>query len=244
LRRLHRWLGLTVVLFVLLLSATGIALNHSSDWGLDQRFVRWNWAHSILGIRVPEVAASFTDDGHRVTQLGRRIYFDTSEISQEVESLAGFVVLDAFAVIATADAVLLLQVDGKFVQRLDLSADGATPVRRIGLLHGQPVIEADGYFIGDAEVTHFEPWPAADEADVAWSVASAPAPAEIGLLEDLYRGRSLTVERLLVEVHSGRILATAGPVMLDVVAVGLVVLSLSGVVAGLSRGGRKNGDRP
>ncbi|MDX1499627.1 MAG: hypothetical protein R3176_07005, partial [Woeseiaceae bacterium] len=69
---MHRWLGLAAVLFVLLLSVTGIALNHGSDWGLDRRYVSWDWAIAALGVRAPAPAASFADREHRVTQLGGR----------------------------------------------------------------------------------------------------------------------------------------------------------------------------
>lgn len=35
-RRLHRWAGVVALVFVLLLAATGIALNHTDEWRLDQ----------------------------------------------------------------------------------------------------------------------------------------------------------------------------------------------------------------
>lgn len=244
LRRGHRWLGFAAICFVLLLSVTGIALNHSSAWGLDQRYVRWDWLTSALGIHAPAPSASFADRGHRVTQLGRRAYFDASEIADGVESLSGLVVLPPFAVIAASDKVLLLTVDGDIVQKIDLAAELPAPVARIGRADGRPVLDSGGrYFIGDADITAFEPWLAADDAVVAWSSASEPTPGEVETLEDLYRGRGLTVERLLLEIHSGRIIAGAGPLLLDVVALGLIVLGLSGLLVWLWGAGRGNGSQ-
>jgi hypothetical protein len=232
---------LAAVAFVLVLSASGIALNHSSDWRLDRRYVRWDWATSALGIRAPDPTVSYADRGHRVTQLGRRAYFDATEIPHAVESLAGFVMLQQLAVVATADAILLLTEDGEFVEMIDLAAGLPAAVARIGRAGERPVLESGGrLFIGDAEVTAFAPLPGTDEAGITWSTASAPAPAEFEVLKNLYRGRGVTIERLLLEIHSGRIVAGAGPVLLDLVAVGLIVLSLSGVFVWLW-GGRGNG---
>jgi len=240
LRRGHRWLGLAVIIFVLLLSITGIALNHSSEWALDRRYVRWDWAVSALGIHAPEPSSSFADRGHRVTQLGQRAYFDKREIGYEAGSLVGLVLLGPLAVTATADAILLLTEDGELVQRIDLTAELRAPVNRIGRAHGQPVFETmDGLFVADAEVTAFAPWPGGGEADIIWSAASYPEPGEVEFLQELYRGRSLTVERLLIEIHSGRIFARAGPLLLDLVAVGFMVLGISGL--GVWRWRRRRG---
>jgi len=234
-------MGLAAVIFVLLLSVTGIALNHSSDWQLDRRYVDWPWLTSALGIRAPDPTASFADRGHRVTLLGRRAYFDSRELSRELDSLEGMVTVDQFAIIATQEAVLLLTLDGELVEHVDLGSYLPDPVERLGLAGGRPVLETSGdLFIGDADVTGFSRWPLEDRGEVAWSTASDPGPAELATVEDLYRGRGLTVERLLIEIHSGRIVGAGGPLFLDLVAIVLIGLSLSGLGVWL-RANRGNG---
>jgi hypothetical protein len=240
-------MGLAAVLFVLLLSVTGVALNHSSDWQLDRRYIDWPWLSTTLGVSVPEPAASFADRGHRVTLLGRRAYFDSTDIPRELDSLNGLVTLDQFAVVATRAAVLLLTLEGELVEYIDLTSDLPGTIERLGLVNERPVLEAAGvYFIGDADVTGFEQWSQQDPGDVAWSTASDPTPAELAVIADRYRGRGLTIERLLIEIHSGRIVGAAGPLLLDVVAAVLIVLSISGLVIwlrGPARGSGTQGGR-
>jgi hypothetical protein len=224
-------MGLAAVLFVLLLSVTGVALNHSSDWQLDRRYVDWPWFSTALGVSVPDPSSSFADRGHRVTLLGRRAYFDSRDINRELDSLNGLVTLDQFAIVATQRAVLLLTLEGQLVEHMDLTSDLPGPIERLGLVNERPVLEAGGgYFIGDADVTGFTPWSQQGPGDVAWSTASDPAPAELAAIEDLYRGRGLTVERLLIEIHSGRIVGAAGPLLLDLVAAVMIVLSITGLI--------------
>ena len=53
-RRGHRWAGGMLVAFVLFLSITGMALNHSHDLGLDRRYVTWSWILDAYGMDRPE----------------------------------------------------------------------------------------------------------------------------------------------------------------------------------------------
>lgn len=183
-----------------------------------------------MGIRAPEPSATFADRGHRVTRLGEKAYVDAIELPYPVESLAGLVVIEPLMVVATSDTIHLLTVDGEFVQRIDLSAELPASVERIGRVDGRPVLQAKSeLFIGDADVTAFVPWADADANLVNWSTASDLTDVELANLQELYRGRSLTVERLLIEIHSGRILAAAGPLLLDLVGLVLIVLGISGL---------------
>jgi len=241
-RRGHRWLGLAGILFVLLLSATGIALNHSNDWRLDQHYLDWDWAIRALGIQVPEPEASFAASGHRATQLGNRVYYDQREVPYLMETLTGLLVLGPLAVVAARDAAVVLTVDGDVVQHIDLTAELPSAVERIGSVDGRAVLDSGGkMFIGDADVTGFASWSDGGAAGVTWSTSSEPSADEVAALQARYRGRVLTIERLMLEIHSGRIVSAAGPLLLDIVAVALILLGLSGLIVWWQRRKRGNG---
>ena len=88
-RHLHRWLGLGSLVFVVLLSVTGVALNHSSGLGMDESHIRWSWLLDWYGIEAPAVESSYAVADHRVTLLGERLYFDQEEIAAGVLGLTG-----------------------------------------------------------------------------------------------------------------------------------------------------------
>ena len=102
LRRGHRWLGVVLVLFVLLLGVSGIALNHASDWGLDRRHLDWPWLLDAYGIQAPAPTASFADGDLRATLIGERLFLDDEEIAEGVTGLAGL------ATLAAVNALLFL----------------------------------------------------------------------------------------------------------------------------------------
>jgi uncharacterized iron-regulated membrane protein len=49
-------------------------------------------------------------------------------------------------------------------------------------------------------------------------------------LQAKYRGRGLSVERVLADVHSGRIVNITGPYLMDAVGLLLIALSVTGIV--------------
>ena len=89
----------------------------------------------------------------------------------------------------------------------------------------------------DPGITLFKPW---DSASVGhWSVATSPDMAEIAALKFAWRGRGVTIERLLLDLHSGRIFRATGSRLMDLIGVLLIMLSVSGVVLSKVRNRRK-----
>lgn len=238
LRRFHRWLGVTLALFILLLSITGIALNHSDGWNLDSNFVSSNWLLDAYGVRAPAVSASFTHGNRRATLLGKRLYLDEQEIVDDAESLTGIVVLDELILVATRDRAFVLTVDGELVEQMDLSAVLPGAIERIGNTGSFAAVISEGtVFLSDADISGFEP--GTDIPDIAWAQSSAVPDALLTALQGHYRGRGLSIERVIADVHSGRIVTLTGPYLMDAVAILLIILSITGVVMWL-RPRRKN----
>lgn len=230
-RRVHRWFGLTALVFVLLLSATGIALNHSSAWRLDDTYVVWPGLLAAYGIEAPDPSASFAGGAHRVTLMGGRLYFDGRELARGIESLAGMVATEQLLVAAAGAEVFLLARSGDLVERMDVAAALPRAISAVGLADGRVVVQSgDALFRFDENLLNLEAASPPDTSSVRWSTSSAVPPDELARLEDLYRGRGVTLERVLVDLHSGRIFTRFGALLMDLVAVLLITLSVTGLM--------------
>jgi len=236
--RWHRWLGVGSIVFVLVLSTTGIALNHSDDLSLDSRYIRSPWLLEWYGIDVPVPDSSFVAAPHRVTLIGERLYYDDSELMSGISTLIGVVSTPSFVAIATSADLLLVTPGGALVERVDTQSFLPAGVTGIGIAGETLVLSSgDELYQTDENLLAFSPCRALDVGEIHWSVPSAISPAELTVLQQLYRGRGLSLERLLLDLHSGKILARIGPILMDVVGVTLIMLSL----LGLSMWFRKNG---
>jgi len=242
-RRGHRWLGASIVAFVLFIAITGITLNHGDGLGLNQRYVNWSWLLDAYGVNAPEPSASFADGGHRATLLGERLFVDAQDSGQTTASLAGIVVAGPLVVVGGSETVFLFMTDVALVEAIDLATELSAPIERVGVTPGgRVVIDSNGtLYLSDADVATFAPWTGGTVVEVRWSAKARPDDAELSALEAAYRGRGLTVERLLLDLHSGRILAMPGTLLLDIIGIGMILLSLSGIALARARNRRENG---
>ena len=248
LSRWHRWLGIGSIFFILLLSVTGIALNHSDDMNLDGRYLRSPWLLEWYGIEVPAPDSSFVAAGHRVTLIGERLYYDDSELMNGLSRLVGSVSTPSFVAIATSTDLLLVTPGGALVERVDTQTFLPAGVTAIGVAGATLVLRSgDELYRTDEDLLAFSPCRALDVDEIQWSAPSTISPAELTVLQQLYRGRGLSLERLLLDLHSGKIFVRVGPVLMDAVGVTLIVLSLLGLSMWYRRNGKnskngKNGD--
>ena len=238
-RRRHRWLGKSIVVFIVFLAVSGIVLNHGDALRLDSRYVSWPWLLDAYGLDVPAPTASFAAGDRRATLLGERLFLDDRELDVSAKQLTGLVAVGPLIVIGGESSVHVFLDTGELVETIDLAANLSGPVSRLGLAADRVVIDSgSALWRADADVAFFEAW-TPDGADIAWSQASNPGADELAELAKAWRGRGVTVERVLLDLHSGRIFGLVGKLVLDLIAVILIVLSVTGLL--LARLRARNG---
>ena len=196
-------------MFILFLSLSGMALNHTEDLQLDSRYIGWSWLLDAYGMEEP---GPYT----------------------------GMVSLESMVIVADDYRIHLLLASGELVETIDLAATLPGAIERIGRVGDYAVIQSGQMlFRSDEEVTRFEYWDAQRQSEVSWSAEVLPATEGLEALDAAWRGPGLTAERLLLDLHSGRVLGRTGPWLLDAIAVFLILLSLSGLILSRVRNRRK-----
>ena len=224
----HRWLGLMAALFVILLAVTGLVLNHTDALRLDARHVRTTWLLDLYGIHAPAEVPSYAAGKHWISQWEQRLYLDSRDLGETaVGRLIGAARFGDLILVALEKALLLVTPDGEVVERLGSESLPALPLRQLGRdPDGRPLlITPNGNFAADAQLLAWQP----STAEPAWLAHAGRLPAELRaiLLRD-WRGQGLTLERVILDLHSGRILGNAGVWLMDGAAVLLLLLAFSG----------------
>ena len=224
----HRYLGLTAALLVLVLSVTGLLLNHTSELGLDQRYARSDALLNWYGIRTPENGKSFAVGAHWVSLLGTQLFWDDTLLDRATTALHGAVALGEFVVIGADADLLLLTADGELVERLDGAAGVPAGLNSIGLTPDKAlaIYSAHGFYQTD---TDFAVWHETDTLDADWASPTTPPAALTAQLASAWRGHGLPLERVVLDLHSGRIAGPWGVYLMDAAAVVLLFLAFSGV---------------
>jgi hypothetical protein len=134
--------------------------------------------------------------------------------------------------IAAGDAeILLLDRQGSLVERIPWASISNAPIEAIGLQANMLVSikTADQVWLADADLLNWQP-AKKPPTSPQWS-SSAPAPEDLQQsIKSLYRGEGLSLERVLLDLHSGRIFGSIGVLIYDLLALALGFLSISGLV--------------
>lgn len=226
----HRYAGLVAALFVALLASSGIVLNHTEDLALDSRYVQNQWLLDRYGIQVPDSALTAVTRHGRLTLLGTKLYFNDQPLEGEFDVFYGAVAKDGLLVAAIDSDLLLLTAQGEYMERLSKGDGAPGEVERLGLdKDGQLIVSTEsGLYRSDAQLLDWQPW-SGDEASLIWNAPQPIAGSDIASLQSDYLGRILPWERVMLDLHSGRLLGRFGPWLMDAAAMLMLFLAGSGV---------------
>ena len=225
--RWHRRLGLLAAVFVLVMAASGIVLNHTTGFAFDRRFVEWGWLTGVYGDHSAELPA-FRLAGSWLTQTsGGQVFLDTREVAPCRGKLVGALQADDLLLAGCAEELLLLTTRGELVESVIAGTGLPVPVQSIGLLDGDVALQVKGdWWLVDLERMEFSRRAPGGSAQIH-QVFTDRLPEEIrrGLpLSDQW----LTWERVLLDLHSGRLFGRLGVLGADLLGLFLCMLALSG----------------
>jgi len=229
----HRYLGLFAGLFTLWITLSGIALNHSTELELDQRHTPNTWAFTGLNTHAPSMNAYKTAQ-HWIIQLNGRLYRNTREIATHSSPLIGAIRLQQMLIAATTDSLWLFDHSGQLIEQIDWSLMLPTLPERVAITADEKLVIQTG-----------NEWYGSDDAMFSWQpvteqnfrIVQPGQPPEkiIQQLNEKYSGQSMNYEQLLLNLHTGRIFGKYGIYLIDLIAIILATLAISGFTVWLRR---------
>jgi hypothetical protein len=224
--RWHRRIGLVAALLVMVLAISGAVLTHDEDLGLDRRHVRAVWLLDWYGIAPSSAPTNFRAGTDWVTGLEGRVYVNGRPAAEQFGEIVGAVRSNGILAIAATEELLLLTPKGEVLEHL-LESSLPGLIQALGKGEGDSLVlrTAAGPFRSNPEFSAWQP----SAGNAVWAQAASP-PEEISKqVLQAYRGEGLTWERVMLDLHSGRILGAIGPYLMDAAALFLVLLSATGV---------------
>ncbi|TMH44595.1 MAG: hypothetical protein E6H56_01530 [Betaproteobacteria bacterium] len=224
LRRWHARIGFAAMLFFLVLAATGLALNHGPDLSLDGRFVHAEWLARWYGIKSEAPRHAFRSGHHVLTAANGRWLLDGKISGERLPQPVGLVELASIFVVASDTALYVYRENGELIEKLGPGALPGSPVRAIGSSARRIVLRTASGIFASADAVSWRP---GSERSVRWS-----APADLSISEQQAYEEALapgiSLEQLLLDLHSGRFAGRYGPLVVDSLALLLAILSLTG----------------
>lgn len=222
----HRRIGALIAVFLLMLSVTGLLLNHTDSLQLSDRPVSSDWWLQHYGVKRPTVVA-FRLGEHWLSHLGGNyLYLNGREVAYCEMPLIGAVGFSDMLVVACHEMLLLLTPEGDIIERIDSAFGLPQGVEGLARSDSELLVLAAGqWYRADMASMQFTRYNGAAQA-----VAAQPLPEALEqqlLLQ--FRGDEIHWERLLLDLHSGRLFGFSGVVWMDLVALMLIWVAGSGV---------------
>lgn len=223
----HRRAGLAAIVLVIILAITGIMLNHSESLKLDETYIESSSLLNWYGLEPEGEIISYKVNDHIISSWDGQLFFDQQAIANTTQTLYGVVWAEQLIVAAFDTEIFLLTHEGELVERVPTS-QSFSDIQRLGLKYNRPVIETSEplYYMADE---HILDWDVIIDEDIEWSVKVRLNESQIDDLRHTFRGNGLNMERIVLDLHSGRIFGHYGVYLMDIAAIALLWLSFSGL---------------
>lgn len=224
-RRWHSRIGLAALLFLLFLIASGLVLNHGDVFGLEAIEINNVWLMNWYGLKAAIPAQGYpVGDGFMAWDNDKWVLHG-KVVAAKPANPVGAVEAGGIYFIATRNGLYLYGQDERLVDKIENRALPALPVTRLGTAGERVVLETPGGAFASRDGLD---WQKLDASLVAWSDLRPLPPQEKQKLAQAF-APELPLQRILLDLHSGRIFGHYGPLFVDLLACTLLALGLSGL---------------
>lgn len=226
LREWHRRLGIFAAFFLIFLSLSGVALNHTTLLSLSHQSISTPWLLNHYGIKPATDIRFYQQKDWLVTDqlvwLKDKLVFESDET---VVSLAKF---QSYTLLATRSQLVIFTETGDIVEQLDSSSELPVPISAISITSDNILLNtADGYYQSDSDLLDWQRIQTFIEP--SWITNEPSTQAELAVAQRQFQSQFLNWERVILDAHSGRLFGDVGVWFMDMVAFFLILLSLSGI---------------
>jgi hypothetical protein len=220
--RWHKRVGLLLALPLIPIVVSGFFLNHTASLNLAKVSITSPSLLQAYGISLPELQSITLEGTRLVGDANNNIYMSNQFLTQCRGKITGAMTWQTYYVIACENELLLISRIGEIQERINSTYGLPVPIHRIGNCDDSICIESHGVtYVADLEQLN---WPATNDA-VEWNTPKSYV-VEPDQLKNIDSG--LTLERVLQDVHSGRIWGGVGIFLVDLIGIFLLFLALSG----------------
>ncbi|MCK5830685.1 MAG: PepSY domain-containing protein [Methylococcales bacterium] len=235
--KLHRYIGLSSAAVLIVVSITGIALNHTEDLKLDSQMIASNTILDWYGVNFSGNLTSFSTQNHWLTQLDQQLFFDDISIIKNKEILLGAIETDEFIVTGLSNSLLLLSLQGELIEQTSFEN-----IEKLGIdAQNNIIIKSNQDFMfSDDGLLSWRSYLNPNNLTITWSKSTPPPKVIAQKIKNISRTSIIPLERVTLDLHSGRFFGLIGIIIVDISGLFLIILSISGCMIWLKHKLRKS----
>ena len=231
--RWHKYIGLLIAPIVLLLVITGVLINHSDALRWSDKKVFSPIIARLYGIPLDKDDSGFVTEQHWFVQRGEQILMDATPVWRCTGELIGAVQLNSEIAVMCGANLAYLTEQAELIEILDVTQPDVGQTELVAMTLGHTPSGDLWLKAGNDDMFRLDPVAA------SWQKAKPKAAITWGNKTTLNRDllaqvRSpvpgITQERVLLDLHSGRLFGWIGVIIVDAAAILLLYLAASGAL--------------
>jgi hypothetical protein len=240
LRRWHRRIGVVAALFFLLLAISGLMLNHPDGFGLAQHKLHSSVLARWYGFKPVAPRAMYATGEHTLAWGNGTWLLDGRRVAEDAAVPIGMVQIGTQLYVATAQALFEYGPDYRLIEKIPSAALPGAPIRALGIEGDRLLLQTPDATLASHDLMQ---WQRTGASQARWSALQpVPSGMRAALAGALLPGISL--QQLVADAHSGRLFGSSGPVLVDLLAVLLMFLALTGAWLFMRSPRRRRHHRP
>lgn len=235
----HRWLGFLATVFLIVLSLTGLALNHTELLKLDQTTVHNDFILKRYGMAGgSEIISYRIENENTLSYLDGQLFFNQEPMLASAP-LVGIYQGKTFSVAASNDQLHYFTPQGDLIESIHSHQLPFDSIRAIGTnTDGASIIAAEnGHWLANTDWIEFTGYEGSYQVEPLKTIELSAEDREAILIG--FQGEGISLYRVLLDLHSGRLFGWGGRTVMDLTAVAILLLISSGL-AGYFRKSRRN----
>lgn len=225
--QIHKFTGIAVCVFLIHLSITGIFLNHTEDLGLDEKYTASPIILALYNISIPNKAESFLVDNNFISRFGDQVFIESQPVVKSEEPIIGSVFSQQILFIAFQNEMVLLTQEGELIERVTSAAGIPENIEKLGASEDIIYLKANNQIWESSDQA--QTWALTDAAFNDWSREAFMPDEKIKQVESYFSGKGVSLEQFFLDLHNGNIIKNVGKWFLDLIAIFLLLLSISGI---------------
>ncbi|QQX80980.1 PepSY domain-containing protein [Shewanella sp. KX20019] len=224
LRPWHRRIGIFSTLLVIFMAVSGVLINHSNQLSLDTAPVKQSWLLDYYGIKAPKDVHLYQQSPQQLISASNQVWLDDKLILEANAPVLAVIRYNEMIVAVDNSHLYLLSQQGELLETQGSATGLPSHIQALGLQDNLWLKTQSGLFVADSDLIE---WSQAQPlAIIPWVKALENSDSSEVTLQ--IRASRLHWERVLLDMHSGRFFGSLGPWLMDLVALALIIMSLTG----------------
>ena len=225
--QIHKFTGIAVCVFLIHLSITGIFLNHTEDLGLDEKYTASPMILALYNISMPSQEESFLVDNIFISRFGDQVFMGNQPIIKSESPIMGAAFSNQILAIALANEMVLLTQEGELIERISSTAELPENIQKLGVSEGILYLKTPNKLWQSSDQA--QAWELSDSNFNDWSNEVIMPDQQTKQIEMYFSGKGVSLEQFFLDLHNGNIIKGFGKWLLDIIAIFLLLLSISGI---------------